>query len=275
MRFEVNVVDLATNHILQELEKYEVIRDAVVEKIEQLRMTINVVRKEKDYIEQVTQPVWWHRFTYDDIDELVERLAPLMKYDDDENSKSKTEKFDIRDELAEKSYVEFGPEHERMTVQKYREKVEQIINDMISSNPVLQKLKNGIEIGDDEVNELADILESRDPWVTEEILRKVYDNKRAKFIQIIKHILGLEELKSFTKQVSEAIDSFIAEHNTYSKLQIDFILTLKTFILQKGAVSKKDLVHEPFTKLDPEGILGLFKPSEIEEIIEFTNKLAA
>ncbi|MFC2080868.1 DEAD/DEAH box helicase family protein [Bacteroidota bacterium] len=275
IRFEINIVDMITAHLLHELEKFETIRDAVIEQIDELPLSINIVRKEKDYIESVLKPSWWHRFKYSDLDELVSRLGPLMKYTGEDIPKPGEEKLDIKDELAEKKYVEFGPEHERMTVKKYREKVESIIIEMVDSNFVLQKLQRGQDISEQEIEQLAKILESRDPWVTEELLQSVYDNRRARFIQFVKFIMGLEELKSFTEEVSEAFDSFIAQHNRYSEQQIQFILTLKTFLLKKGALDKKDLVHEPFTKLSPDGILGIFKPSEIEEIINFTKQLVA
>jgi type I restriction enzyme R subunit len=174
-----------------------------------------------------------------------------------------------------KNWVEFGPEQERMTVQKYREKVEAAIRKLVNSNFVLQKLKQGMEITGPEVEQLANLLQERDPWVTEELLKKVYDNKRATFIHFIRYILGMEELRPFTETVSEAFDQFIAAHNTWSGQQIQFLLTLKTFILQKGTVEKKDLVHEPFTKISPDGILGIFKPAEINEIMELTKKLVA
>ena len=85
----------------------------------------------------------------------------------------------------------------------------------------------------------------------------------------------LEELKTFTQEVTEAFDGFIAKHNNYNEQQIQFILTLKTFLLRKGTLDKKDLVHEPFTKISPDGILGIFQTSEIEEIITFTKQIVA
>ena len=274
IRFEVNVVDLTTAHLLKQQEKYETLKDAVCERILELPLSINVVRREKEYIEKVLQPVWWHRFVYPDLEELSERIGPLMRYIEDRDPGSE-EKLDIRDELAEKELVEFGPEHERMTVQKYREKVEEIIKNMVNSDFVLQKLQRGEDITEQEVEQLANILSSHDPWVTEELLQKVYDNRHARFIQIIKYILGLEDLKTFTQEVTEAFDSFIQEHTTYSEKQIQFLLTLRTFILKKGIVDKKDLVSAPFTELSQDGILGVFKQSEIEEIIKFTNTIVA
>ena len=111
--------------------------------------------------------------------------------------------------------------------------------------------------------------------MTEKLLQQVYDNKHARFIQFIRYILGLEKLKSFSEEVTEAFSAFMAEHNTYSKQQIQFLLTLQTFILRKGTVEKKDLVKEPFTKISPDGILGIFHQKEIEEILKFAEQLVA
>ena len=198
-----------------------------------------------------------------------------MRYKGDDILVPGEEKLDLRDEVTEKKYIEFGPEHERLSVLKYREKVEAVIKEMVESNFVLQKLQKGIDITEAEVEQLGKILKERDPWVTEKLLQQVYDNKHAKFIQFIKYILGLENLKSFSQEVTEAFTSFIAEHNTYSNQQIQFLLTLQTFILRKGSVDRKDLVKEPFTKISPDGILGLFKQREIEEILKFAEQLVA
>jgi type I restriction enzyme R subunit len=48
---------------------------------------------------------------------------------------------------------------------------------------------------------------------------------------------------------------------------------LKSFVLQKGTVEKRDLVNAPFTRIHPQGIRGIFKPNEIEEILRFTEKI--
>jgi type I restriction enzyme R subunit len=111
--------------------------------------------------------------------------------------------------------------------------------------------------------------------VTEDILCEIYDNKSAKFIQFIKHILGIEEIATFSEMVSLAFYEFLRKNNTFSEKQIQFILTLKTFVLQRGAVKKKDLIRAPFTQLHPEGIRGIFPPYEIDNILYFIDKIGA
>ena len=126
---------------------------------------------------------------------------------------------------------------------------------------------------EEEIADLARILEEHYPNVTEYILREIYDNRSARFVQFIKHILGIEPLATFTETVSFAFDEYIRKHNNYGQIQIQFLFTLKSFVLQKGTVEKRDLVNAPFTQIHPQGIRGIFKPNEIEEILRFTEKI--
>jgi len=160
-----------------------------------------------------------------------------------------------------------------MTTSAYRERMEAHIRGLVAENEVLQKLKAGTGISKSEIRDLAHLLEAQSPHVTEDLLRKVYDHKTARFIQFIRHILGLEKLEPWSETVTGAFDEFIAQHTTFSSLQIRFLQTLKTFILQTGKVERENLIAQPFTNLHPEGIRGVFQPSEIEEIMGFVGEI--
>jgi type I restriction enzyme R subunit len=123
--------------------------------------------------------------------------------------------------------------------------------------------------------ELANLLHDEHPHITEELLKRVYQNRRAKFIQFIRHILGLEVLESFPDTVTKAFEQFIQSHTNLSSRQLDFLNLLKEFILEKERVEKRDLIESPFTRIHPDGIRGLFNPTEINEILEMAKKLAA
>jgi len=45
--------------------------------------------------------------------------------------------------------------------------------------------------------------------------------------------------------------------------------------LEKGNVSKRNLIESPFTMLHPDGIRGIFNQREIEEILSLTEKILA
>ena len=271
MRFELDGIEIQIARLGQDEERYDALKEIIIEKVSELPLTVNVVEREREWIEKVQSNHFWITASDDDIDEMIARLAPLMKYR--QTQKIPEKKLNIQDLLTVKETIEFGPQHERMTVDKYRRKVEEFIRELVKTNPVLQKIVEGEEVSDEEIEKLANILKEHYPNVTEYILQEIYDNKSAKFLQFIMHILGIEEVATFTEAVSIAFDEFLREHNNFGEKQIQFILTLKTFVLQRGVVQKKDLIRAPFTQLHPEGIRGIFKAQEIEDILKLTERL--
>ena len=153
--------------------------------------------------------------------------------------------------------------------------VEDKIAHLLASNPTLQKLKNGASITHEEIESLAKTLHNEDPYITIDLLRRVYMNKKAPFLKFIKHILGIEELKNFPDTVSESFAQFIQIHPTLTTTQLKFLDLLKNYIIDNGDISKKDLIQAPFTVIHPSGIRGVFTPSEIDEILHITQELVA
>ncbi|MFC2152891.1 type I restriction-modification enzyme R subunit C-terminal domain-containing protein, partial [Bacteroidota bacterium] len=126
-----------------------------------------------------------------------------------------------------------------------------------------------------EAEQLAEQLHEEEPYITIDLLQKVYRNRRAKFIQFIKHILGIELLQSFPDTVSKAIDQFIQQHTYLTTRQLEFINLLRDYIIERGKIQKRDFIQAPFTVIHPQGIRGIFSPKEIEEIIVLTENLVA
>lgn len=271
MRFEIDITDLATANILANAESFEVIREGIIEQINELPMSINTVSKEKDFIEEIQDNKFWSSLREEKLYEAVKRLGPLMRFRDP--LRPKIEKLHLEDIITKKEWIEFGPEHERLTTFAYRERVEKLIKSLKDENEVLQKIASGEDVNESEIEELEKILQDHEPYITEQLLQKVYDNQSATFIQFMRHILGLEKLSTWSEEVTLKFDRFIAEHNNlYTSKQIHFLEALKLFILQTRDIEKKDLISPPFTQFHSRGIQGLFTPSEIAEIYAFSEQ---
>jgi len=273
LRFETEVVEATTALLSENQEVFEGLKESLVDQVSELPLTVNVVLREEALISEVLQPAWWAEPADAKLESLIERLAPLMKYRQ-QKTRAMME-LDLEDLLATKEYIEYGPEHERMSTSAYRARVEAHIQALVRENPVLQRLVAGQPVDDEDVQALADLLRSQDPYITEELLQKVYDHKTARFVRFIKHILGLEPLGSWSEEVTAAFDQFIAAHTTLTQLQIQFLQTLRTFILQTGKLERRDLIAAPFTQIHPEGVRGVFQRDEIEEILAFARELVA
>lgn len=275
MRFQKDLLESSLAMLADEKEKFETLKANITELIGELPLSVNIVAKEESIIKLAQTNRFWAKATDDTFDELAEKLSPLMKYRDGEGQPLGPAQFDFDDLLKTKEKVEFGPEHSAVSVSKYREMVEKLILELLMSNPILQKIKEGKQISEEEVQELANMLQDEHPHITEDLLKNVYKNRKAKFLQFIRHILGLEILESFPDTVTRAFEQFIQSHTNLSSRQLEFLNLLKEFILAKESVQKRDLIESPFTRLHPEGIRGLFSPMEINEILELTKGLAA
>lgn len=273
LRFELEIVQLSTAILEQNQAKIEAISESVLSQVVQLPKDVNRVNEESDLIDEVLRNDSWDTATPAWLQSVAKKIGPLMRFRD--NRPSAMLKLSLADLTAKKDYIEFGAKHERMTTSAYREKIEEYVRALKDENPILQKVIGGETLDKQEIRELGKLLEAQGLPVSEDLLRKVYDHKTASFEQFIQHILGLKKLASFSEEVESAFDAFIARHNTFSSLQIQFLQTLKTFILQNRHLERAHLIASPFTRLHPKGIRGVFKPEEIDEICDFAEKLVA
>ncbi len=274
MRFERDLLEYSLALLNADKEQAATINDGIVEQISELPLSVSFVKQEEALIRTAQTSHYWTKADEDAFDKLVSRLGPLMKFREQPTGEGQTH-LDLVDELHKKEWVEFGPQHEAVNITRYREMVETLIAELTEHNPVLQKIKNGETVSADEANELADLLHDEHPHITEDLLRQVYKNRKARFIQFIRHILGIETLQSFPDEVSAAFDQFIRAHTTLSSRQMEFLKLLKDFIIEREKVEKKDLISAPFTVIHPQGIRGVFSPAEINEILQLTERLAA
>lgn len=274
MRFEKDIVEVSLAKLVDEKEKFQTLKDSIVEEIAGLPLSVNIVTQEEELIRRSQTNHYWSTITEAKLDELILKLAPLMRFRESVISLAPA-KFNFKDLVSEKEYVEFGPQHEALSIAKYRELVEQKVNELVFTNPLLQKIKEGRELTASEAEELAEALHNEHPHITIDLLRRVYNHRKAQFIQFIKHILGIEALESFNETVAKAFDEFIAQHSYLSSRQLQFLDLLRNFILEKGDLQKRNLIESPFTLIHPQGIRGVFSPAEIEEILTLTKKLIA
>ena len=183
--------------------------------------------------------------------------------------------LNLQDSLHHKEWVEFGPQHESVSITRYREMVETLVLELTAHNPLLAKIKEGQSLDATEAKQLAELLHAEHPHITEDLLRQVYKNRKAHFIQFIRHILGVEVLKSFPDTVNEAFEQFIQQHTHLTSRQLEFLNLLKNFTIEREKVSRKDLISAPFTIIHPQGIRGVFSQIEINDILQLTERLAA
>ena len=275
MRFEKDVLEASLAQLKGEKEKYAALTESLTAQISELPLSVNVVAQEAGLIQKAQTNHYWATITDLGFDDLVKRLGPLMHYRDGRGQSDGPAKFNFADVLTAKEYVEFGPEHESLSIGQYRKLVEEKVNELTASNPILQKIRDGMNVTEEEAEDLAAQLHQEHPHITLQLLRRVYHHQRASFIRFIRHILGIEILESFPDTVSKSIDQFITQHPALNSHQLRFLQLLREFLIERGGIEKRDLIQAPFTVIHPSGIRGVFSPLEINEILALTDSLVA
>lgn len=274
MRFERDLLEYSLALLNEDKEQADTLKEGIVEQISELPLSVSFVKQEEALIRVSQTSHYWAKADEDAFDELTVKLGPLMKFRE-QSTGTVPIHLDLTDSLHAKDWVEFGPQHEAVSITRYREMVEALIVELTEHNPILLKIKNGEAVSADDAIELAELLHDEHPHITEDLLRQVYKNRKARFIQFIRHILGIEVLQSFPEAVSAAFEQFIRQHTTLNSRQLEFLNLLKNFIVEREKVEKKDLINAPFTVIHPQGIRGVFSPAEINEILQLTERLAA
>ncbi|GGE43448.1 type I restriction enzyme R subunit [Pedobacter psychrotolerans] len=274
MRFEKDILEISIAHLQEEKKKFEALKNAIIEEISELPLSLNKVAKHKDLIQQAQTDYYWNTITEKKLSNLVEQLAPLMMYREG-TMRMLPAKYNFVDVLLEKERVIFGPQQEAVSIERYKEMVEEKIKILFNDLPILKKIKDNEPISDIEIEELTWLLSHESPHITVDLLRKVYNNRNAALMQFIKHILGIEILEDLPTTITKAFDTFIANQSDLSGKQLDFLRLLQTFLIEKGSVERKDLISAPFTRIHPNGIRGVFDGKRMEEILQFINALAA
>lgn len=279
MAFEIKVIQYSTARITQaqaqtvdQDKKMETMEEALKEIISDLPLTVNIVEKEKELIHEVLSNNYLGKADEPALTHLTQKLAPLMQYRDEAFIPDQ-DALDLQDITREKAYIQFGPKHESLTIQKYKEKVEHLFQKLATEDEILRKIKDGKDVTPEEIEQLVANLAELDPYPTEENLQKAYDARNVELVDLIRYILGKSGLVTFTERVTEAFTDFIASHNTLNTKQIQFLGVLKQFIIDNGKVTRANLVGDPFTQIHPNGFLGLFPADKQQEILALTSQV--
>lgn len=273
LRFEIDVVDFGTARMTQNADAMTAARDAVIEQVSELPLGVNLVAAERDLITAVLDGTFWQQCDDETLRDLVRRLAPLMRFRQQRSGALLA--LNLADVTAVRERIVASPDGRELPIAAYRQRVENAVRALLADNPVLQRLQSGEPVTDADLHRLAELLRRQDPIIDESRLRRAYDARSASLVDLMRHILGVRTLESWSTAVTRQFDEFIAGHPHWTSLQIRFLQTLRTFVLQRGGVERRDLVDPPFTQLHPLGVRGVFAPEQIDELLALAERLAA
>ena len=99
--------------------------------------------------------------------------------------------IDMADVVKQRALIEYGPDLKEEHIETYQAKVEKKIKELAESMPAVQKIKKDEALTEADLEQLEKTLNSPDLYITEENLKKIYEEHRGTMVQFIKKVLGM------------------------------------------------------------------------------------
>lgn len=257
-------------------EEIKRIKETIIDDLKRLPRNLSVIKEKEEHINKVLSEEFWYELDYEKCEYMKDNLTEIMKHKLLEERE--IVKLDMDDLVAERRWIEFGPEGGGDYVANYREKIEKKVLDLAETHPALQKIKNDIPISDKDLADLEDTLNSPELYINEDNLRKAFLQPYGTLIQFLKSILGKYKFPNAKELINESFQTYVVERNNKNPLsaeQIRFLRTVKNVFAQKKHIEYTDLFEPPFTQFGADAATRLFSEEELQEIIDIYNKIAA
>jgi type I restriction enzyme, R subunit len=196
----------------------------------------------------IGSPGFWQHLDLPRLTALQGTFAPLMRYRT--STPSSTIEINLPDSITQRSWIIYGPTGEGAFAESYRERVEAWVRRLADELPALAKLKRGADLSEDELDAIATTLNQADLFVTEDTLRKAYEQTGASLPDFLKHILCEDaHLPNREERVNAAFDGFIAQHGYLRANQLNFLRAVKAAVLRHGRITRVTLSEPPLSRL--------------------------
>jgi type I restriction enzyme, R subunit len=178
----------------------------------------------------------------------------------------------LEDEWLEAvTYVEVGPEGERIDKRDYVNTWETTIQASVERDPLLQKIRDGNALTQDEEQILAQHLNYPELYFNEENLRRAYRRPGGTLIDFIRAALGGLKLKSREEELTENFQAWLVSKNL-NPGQAQYLALLKNRGIVRGKIEVNDLFQPPLSILNAAGLgVELFGERGLKDIIEEMN----
>lgn len=169
------------------------------------------------------------------------------------------------------SYIEVGPDGERVDKRQYVTEWEKTVQQGADDDPALVKIKAGDALTSEEEDALAHRLNQPQRYFNEDNLRRAYRKPGGNLVDFIREALGLIKTKSRPEIIEENFRAWLVGKN-FSPEQAQYLSLLKNRGISKGTVSIDDLFNPPLSLLNAAGIgIEMFGEAGLSSVLDEIN----
>jgi type I restriction enzyme, R subunit len=258
--------------LLKNSGDFDDLKGDLQERVGQLPINLKQVQDKIQWINKVKDAAFWAEMTVEKLEELRCELRSVMHC---RNLPAVTKvpplKIDITDidERSKREVVEL----EGIDLAAYRHRVENILRQLMDESPVLQRIKAGLPVAENDLRPLIEKMIFRDPNLSAEQLLVSFPNRANRLDLAIRQIIGLD-----AEAVDRHFTRFVQKYPSLSSHQMRFLALIQRHIVNYGKLELDKLYEEPFTQVHIEGVDGVFTSeeqiSDLLDLITEINELA-
>jgi type I restriction enzyme, R subunit len=147
------------------------------------------------------------------------------------------------------TYVEVGPEGERVDKRDYVTNWETSVQSAVKDDPIIQKVRRGELLTEDEEKALGDRLNRPEMYFNEENLRRAYRQPGGNLIDFIKAALGSLKIKPREEELTENFQAWLVA-KSITPQQAQYLSLLKNRGIARGRIELEDLFQPPLSILN-------------------------
>ena len=239
-------------------------KDELLNSISQLSMHLNQVRAKEATIAQVRSAEFWNDVTVADLEHVRVELRGIMKHRATGGVSYTPVKVLNVAEVHEKiERYDYQPKLAGLELAQYRSRVESVLRKLFEQNDVLQRIKAGESVSDQDLASLVSLVLTQEPDLNLSDLLDYYPETAGHLDLAIRGIIGLD-----IEAVKQRFSDFIQKHPTLNSTQLRFMQMLQNHISKYGSIEIERLYEEPFTSLSSDGVDGIFGEDQIDDLIE-------
>lgn len=153
----------------------------------------------------------------------------------------------LKDEWLEAvTYVEVGPDGERVDKREYQTRWEQVIRQQLADDPIVKKVREEKPLTNEEEAQLARNLNSPESYFNEDNLRRAYRQPGGNLIDFIRAALGTLKIKTREEEITENFQAWLVSKN-FRPEQAEYLVLLKHRGVIRGRVEISDLFEPPLS----------------------------
>jgi type I restriction enzyme R subunit len=238
------------------------LRARVEEAVELLAKNQNPVKAHADSIKQVRSKEFWSAVEVHHLEGLRKDLRGIMKYQQQApTNRVAPQVFDVDDaEFSAETYI---PRLEGLDLLEYKRRVKSVLDDHFAKNVVLQRIRDGKSVREEELEELVKLVLQVDDKANVKHLAGRDPETRRSLLTVFRGLVGLDPAA-----VERAFTDFVHKHPRLTSQQLRFLQVLQNYIAQNGGIEIDRLYEPPFTTIHAESVDGLFTdPRDVDQLL--------